>query len=145
MTYNKPIYHINRFIEETGEIFEDREHIIYVNSKIQDETELGRLMHDFYCTDAADIKNDLLAQKVRYYKEEEGVSEMCAIFEEIKAEAMREGMKEGMKEGMREGMKEGIVSSIKNLMLNMTMTFEQAAAAVGIPIEDQPKYAAMMK
>ncbi len=60
-------------------------------------------------------------------------------------QGMEKGRQEGMKEGRQEGMKEGIVSSIKNLMLNMTMTFEQASAALGIPIEEQPKYAAMIK
>ena len=42
-----PIYHADRVIEETGGMFGDGSHIIYVNSSIQDEdTALGRLMHD---------------------------------------------------------------------------------------------------
>ena len=37
-----PIYHADRYIRETGEIFGDGSHIIYVNSKAQDiNTELG--------------------------------------------------------------------------------------------------------
>ena len=44
--YNLPINHIQRRIKETGEIFQDGQHILYVNSKKQDDTELGRLMHD---------------------------------------------------------------------------------------------------
>lgn len=42
-----PIYHIDRVVRETGDIFEDEAHIIYVNSQIKDETALGKLMHDF--------------------------------------------------------------------------------------------------
>ena len=42
-----PIYHIDRMIKETGEKFKDEAHIIYVNSSIQDETKLGKLMQDF--------------------------------------------------------------------------------------------------
>ena len=42
-----PIYHIDRIVQETGEPFGDEAHIIYVNSQIKDETELGKLMYDF--------------------------------------------------------------------------------------------------
>ena len=71
---NLPLYHIDRIIRETGEFFMDEEHIIYVNAQITDETELGRLMHDFWCTNPSDMKNNILAQRVRYFKEEqEGV------------------------------------------------------------------------
>ncbi len=43
-----PIYHIYRMVEETGTVFNDQSHIIYVNSQIKDETALGKLMHDFF-------------------------------------------------------------------------------------------------
>ena len=43
-----PIYHIDRTVQETGMIFNDQAHIIYVNSQIKDETALGKLMHDFF-------------------------------------------------------------------------------------------------
>ena len=55
-----PIYHIDRVVRETGKLFEDEEHIIYVNSQIKDETKLGRLMHDFSCTDAKDMYLSLI-------------------------------------------------------------------------------------
>ena len=44
---DKPIYHMNRVIEETGESFGDGSHIIYVNGAYRDDTPLGKLMHDF--------------------------------------------------------------------------------------------------
>lgn len=40
-----PIYHIERVIMETGELFDDKSHIIYVNNEIKDNTPLGMLMH----------------------------------------------------------------------------------------------------
>lgn len=46
-----PIYHIDRTIRETGELFGDASHIIYVNSQIKDET-AWKLMHDFSDLDA---------------------------------------------------------------------------------------------
>ena len=45
-----PIYHIRRMVEETGAVFNDQSHIVYVNSQIKDETARGKLMHDFFCT-----------------------------------------------------------------------------------------------
>ena len=67
-----PIYHVDRIIQETGEPFGDEAHIIYVNSQIKNETELGKLMHDF-------------ADRVRYFKEdEEGVLTMCREMENMR-------------------------------------------------------------
>lgn len=47
--YDLPIYHIDKTIRENGKNFESGQHIIYVNSKKQEDTELGRLMHDLNC------------------------------------------------------------------------------------------------
>ncbi len=84
----KPIYHINRYIEEINELFDDGQHIIYVNSQVQDETALGKLMHDFYCTSAENMNYDELAKKVHYFKEDErGVNYMCRAMETLCQEA----------------------------------------------------------
>lgn len=86
-----PIYHINRIIEETGKPFGDDAHIIYVNSQIKDETALGKLMHDFTCTDPDDMNYPVLAQRVRYFKEDtKGVTTMCKAMEEMRAEERKE-------------------------------------------------------
>ena len=84
-----PINHIERVIPETGERFDDNSHIIYVNSRKKDKnTSLGRLMHDFACKNANDMYYTTLADKVRYYKEnQEGVDNMCKAMEEMRAEA----------------------------------------------------------
>ena len=88
---NLPIYHINRVIEETGEAFGDEAHIIYVNSQIRDETALGKLMHDFTCTDPDDMNYPVLAQRVRYFKEDtKGVTTMCRAMEEMRDATARE-------------------------------------------------------
>lgn len=68
----QPIYHIERYITENGKRFSDGSHIIYVNSKIQDATPLGRLMHDFCCKNPDDMHYKELADKARYFKSEEG-------------------------------------------------------------------------
>ncbi len=105
----RPIYHIDRTIEETGEKFNDGSHIIYVNSLIQDETELGQLMHDFFCTDPDDMNYKILSDRVRYFKEsEKGVKTMCKIMEELREEGYNEGWAGGMAKGWAGGLAEGL-------------------------------------
>ncbi len=44
------------------------------------ESSLGKLMHDFNCTQASDMNFELMADRTRYLKENpKGVSEMCRI------------------------------------------------------------------
>ena len=91
---NLPIYHVDRIIRETGKMFNDQSHIIYVNSQIKDETALGKLMHDFTCTNAKDMYYEVLADRVHYFKEDEkGVAIMCKAMEDMRNEAAREAEK----------------------------------------------------
>ena len=95
--YGLPIYHIGRKIEEVGEAFKDEAYIIYVNSSKQDDTELGRLMHDFYCKEAADIYSEILAKRVYELKEtQEGVEIMCREMDQIYKEGAKIGKAEGI-------------------------------------------------
>ena len=87
----KPLYRIERTIVDTDELFGDGEHIVYVNGADRNSgTELGRLMHDFFCTDADDMHYKELADKVRYYKEnEKGVASMCKVMEDMRLETAK--------------------------------------------------------
>lgn len=87
----KPIYHINRVIEETGESFGDGSHIIYVNGAYRDDTPLGKLMHDFSCSNPADMNYKVLAERTRYFKEDkEGLESMCKVVEDMINEEVKE-------------------------------------------------------
>lgn len=98
-----PIYHIDRMIRETGKEFGDGAHIIYVNSQIKDDTKLGRLMQDFTCTNPNDMNYSVLAQRVRYFKEDtKGVATMCRAFEEVREDGKLEGKLEGARDNSLE-------------------------------------------
>ena len=98
--YGLQIYHISRKIEEVRKDFKDEAHIIYVNSKIQDDTELGRLMHDLHCKNASDMYSKILANRVRELKEtKKGVDIMCNEIEEIYSEGIERGEKRGIEKG----------------------------------------------
>ena len=87
-----PIYHVDRIIQETGEPFGDEAHIIYVNSKKQEDTELGRLMHDLHCKNAEDMHSKILADRVYELKKtQKGVEFMCREMEQIYSEGIESG------------------------------------------------------
>ena len=82
--FNLPICHINRTFVETGQSCHDQLHIIYVNSSVQDDTALGRLMHDLHCSDPHDMHSEILAQRVLELKEtQKGVDIMCDKLNEL--------------------------------------------------------------
>ena len=90
-----PLYPIERCFLETGERFEDGSHILYVNGAYRGDTPIGKLMHDFSCTDAADMYYGTLADRVRFFKEsKEGIEIMCRAMEDMRNQTLKEGMKE---------------------------------------------------
>ena len=88
------LYPIERVNTVTGELFDDGEHILYVNGAYRDDSDLGKLMHDFCSWDPEDMNFDLMKEATRYYKEdEEGVKIMREAFEETRNEgAMRKAI-----------------------------------------------------
>ena len=133
--YNLPINHIRRRINETGEIFEDGQHILYVNSKKQDDTELGRLMHDLHCEEADKMYSNVLSARVQQLKEtEEGVKTMCQELEEIYNEGEQSGFLRGEQSGVQKGeLKKARETTLA--LLEMGMSTEQIAKAVNLSIE----------
>lgn len=87
----RPIYYINRTIQGSNRAFGDGAHIVYVNGQVQDDTPLGRLMHDFHCKNPDEMYYNVLAQRVRYFKEDkEGMATMCKAMDELCNMAARE-------------------------------------------------------
>ncbi len=99
-----PIYHIKKQIIETGKDFGDESYIIYVNTDCQDDTDLGRLMHDFHCKNAGEMYSEVLAKRVRELKEtEKGVKRMCKEMERIYQEGRMDGERSGVRRGVKRG------------------------------------------
>ena len=121
----KPLYRIERRIEETGELFNDGEHIIYVNGADRDSSmALGRLMHDFFCTDPDDMNYQQLAKKARFFKEnEEGKAAMCKLLEDMRNESAREAAE--LKS----------IEIAKRLIAQGKLSLEDIADAADLPVE----------
>lgn len=78
-------------------------------------------MHDFNCTDAADMHFELLAERTRYLKENpKGVSEMCKVIEDMLAKER----------------KETTVAVAKKMISDGILTLEKIAEYVGLPLEE---------
>ena len=78
-----PVYHIDRYVRETGEIFEDGSHIVCVNGNYKGDDEIGQLTNDFHQTDPDNMHYEELAQGVKHFKEvEEGRDTMCEAVQE---------------------------------------------------------------
>ena len=133
--YDLPIYHIGRKIEEIGAEFKDESYIIYVNSGCQDDTELGRLMHDFHCKDAEDMHSEILAKRVYELKEtQEGVDFMCREMDEI----YNEGAERGRVQGIAEGLAAGELKAKKEMALSlasMGVSVERIAEAAKVSVK----------
>ena len=116
-----PLYHIDRYVRETNELFEDGSHIIYVNGNYKGDDEIGQLMKDFHQQDPDNMYYDALAQGVKHFKEtEKGRDQMCEAVEKY---ARNYADKKVMKSQ---------VTNVQNLMENMKLTLEQALDAMGI-------------
>lgn len=97
--YGFPIYHIDRHIKEADDSFQDEAHIIYVNSRKQEDTELGILMHDLHCRNADEMHSPVLAKRVHELKDtQKGVELMCHEMEKIYSEGMESGELKAKKE-----------------------------------------------
>ena len=68
-----PFYSVERVTLQTGQPFNDGSHILYINGEYRDDSDLGRLMHDFSCSDPSRMNFSLMEETTRYYKETQEV------------------------------------------------------------------------
>ena len=119
-----PRYPIERCFLETGERFEDGSHILYVNGAYRGDTPVGKLMHDFSCTDAADMHYGTLADRVRFFKEsKEGIEIMCRAMEDMRNQTLKEGM----------------INVAKKMLEDGTIRLEKIAEFVGLSVDEVRK------
>jgi hypothetical protein len=131
----KPIYRINKFVDDTGIIFNDGSHILYVNGEYKDDSSklspLGKLIHDFNCRKPDDMYYPILADKARYFKEtEKGLSEMCKVVEDLVEEAVAEAVEEAKIEEKKE-------TAIKSIKIGLSP--KKVAEITGLSLAEVKK------
>lgn len=139
-----PLYPVERMITTIETSFDDGEHILFVNGAYQGEDAIGRLMHDFRCSSANDMYYAMMAEKVRFLKEnDEGVSDVCKLIEdkmeEIRTETEKRVKAETEKRVKAETEKrvkaETVRATILNLLRMGILPAEKIATAVDSPVE----------
>ena len=145
----KSLYKVRRTFEDTEEVFNDGAHILYVNGECQSESPLGRLMHDFFCSDPNDMYSDVLAERVRFFKEDEkGVAAMCNVMKEIYDDGFASGEAQGEARGEVRGEIRGAeterIKNIKTLISSLGITAEAAMDVLRIAKDEQSKYLALL-
>ena len=132
-----PILHIKRTVRETGRDYNDKSELIYINARMKENTDLGRLMHDFHCTKAEDMYSKVLAERVRVLKEtQEGVEIMCKEMDKIYKAGELIGEERGKEKGKYE-------TAMK--LLELGAREDMIAEAVGHSVEEIKRWKNDMK
>lgn len=132
-----PILHIKRTVRETGRDYNDKSEIIYINARMKENTDLGRLMYDFHCTKAEDMYSKVLAERVRVLKEtQEGVEIMCKEMDKIYKAGELIGEERGKEKGKYE-------TAMK--LLELGAREDMIAEAVGHSVEEIKRWKNDMK
>lgn len=104
--------------------------IIYVNGDYQDtNTELGRLIADFQCSDPGQMHSELLAKRSAELKSKgEDVASMCDVMREYAAEEV----------------KKTTLDHIRKIMEQLGVTAEKALSILGIDDSERQQYLAAL-
>ena len=99
------------------------------SNEYRDETPIGKLMHDFSCTDPENMYYDELAERVRFFKKDkEGISIMCKAMEDMRNESLQEGMKEGKKEEKK--------LTVLRMLADGSLALEKIAEFAGLSLDE---------
>lgn len=135
-----PVYPVERCILNTKKLFCDGSHIMYVNGAYRDDSPIGKLMHDFSCTDPKDMHYDILANRVRFFKEEkEWITVMCKAMEEMRDQSLKEGRELGLQEGITLGKLEGIQESALRMLKAGKYALDEIVSISGLSLEEVQK------
>ena len=126
------IYEIERCFVKSGKRFGDGSHILYVNGSYRDDSPVGKLMHDFSCTDPSDMCYNVLADRARFFKEsKEGIAVMCKVLDDMRRQSYQEGMAEGKNKNRKE--------TALNLLKLGTISLEDISFATGLSLDEVKK------
>ena len=126
------IYEIERCFVKSGKRFGDGSHILYVNGSYRDDSPVGKLMHDFSCTDPSDMCYNVLADRARFFKEsKEGIAVMCKVLDDMRRQSYQEGMAEGKNKNRKE--------TALNLLKLGKISLDEISFATGLSLDEVKK------
>ena len=104
----KTVYHIDRVIRETGEVQDNGLQEVYVNTKIDDGSDIAEMMRIFKEKDTYDFKKfpKVSGRKKRFKENEGGDDKMCDLVENYAKDYAKRHAKEYAKEAVEQAAKE---------------------------------------
>ena len=141
MKRGQDVYSYLRIEERNGDILHDGTHIIYVNGATRSKSDIGKLMHDFQCRNAAEMYFDILKRQVNKFKNsEEGRCYMCEAMERIAERNKAKGIAEGEARGKRETM----LATAKRMLKDGILALKDVARYSGLSLAQVKKLQASM-
>ena len=130
----RTIYHVDKVLRETGAVVDDGQHEIFVNTAIDDRTDISELMECFKEKLVQSKKFPELSQAVMKYKTTEGgATVMCEVMQKYEAIAEQRGEKRGEKKGSLSTLiglvRDGLLSS-RDACIRADMTEQEFDALV---------------
>lgn len=123
------VYKIERCILNTGALFDDGAHILYVNGAYRGDTPVGRLMHDFFCARPEDMHYAVLAERAEQFKNgTEGSDTVCRAVEDLCKESREEGQKLGEEKSSRR--------SAQRMLVDGILPLEKIAQYSNLPLDE---------
>lgn len=120
---DKTIYHVEKVLRETGQVIDDGLHEIFVNTAVDDGTEIAELMSCFTKKEVKNARFPMLSSEVRRLKESEGgMQVMCEVMKKYERLAVREDHIEKIKKMIAKGCS-------KEFILDLDYTQEEYAEA----------------
>lgn len=143
---DEAVYEFDRVARKGGLKLNDGAHIVYVNGeKRTTDTRLGKMLHDFFCSDPDKMVNREFARRARELKQNtEGGMTMCRILERVRARGIAEGEARGRAEGEAKGERR-LRSTVEKLILAGKMTLSEIAEASGLALREVRKLNAGLK
>ena len=81
-------------------------------------------MYDFSCTNPSDMYYDVLADRVKFFKEsKKGIAVVCKAMEDMRNQTLKEGM----------------INVAKRMLADGTLTLEKIAEYAGLPLDEVKK------
>ena len=137
MKRGQEVYVYDRTERASGDILNDGTHIIYVNGATRSETEIGKLVHDLRCRDAAKMYFNILKKRVGQFKNsEEGRRYMCKAVENL--------VKRGEAEGEVRGRRETMLAMAKRMLQDGILALKDIARYSGLSLAQVKKLQAAM-
>lgn len=92
---NRTLYHVRRIVEETSDFVENGTHEVYVNTAINDGSDIAELMQYFLNSNGYHENFKAVCNRVNYLKEaNEGVNSMSSVIEQYAQRYHEEKMRD---------------------------------------------------